>query len=111
MTNTVKIQHTAPAVINTTEVTLPFFYICGTYNKNYCCITESFTLITVRYNDIYINMDTIQYEDSEEVAGRLEKDMREKLYTPIDEAVFHHHFSAAHRELFYKLNHNLRPIQ
>lgn len=111
MSNTIQIQHTAPAIVHTSEVQLPFFYICGTYSKHYCCMTEEKTLITVRYNSMYNNIDTIQYEDEMEVAGRLEKDMREKLYTPIDEAVFHHHFSAAHRELFYKVNSNLRPKQ
>jgi hypothetical protein len=32
--------------------------------------------------------------------------MREKLYEPIEEAVFMHHFSLAHREVFYSANPN-----
>jgi hypothetical protein len=108
---TIEIQHTAPAVVRTEQVQLPFFYVCGSYSKTYCCITEDKTLIQIRYNDLCIAMDTWQYEEDSDIASRLEKDMREKYYAPIDEAVFHHHFSTAHRELFYKVNHKLRPIQ
>jgi hypothetical protein len=53
-------------------------------------------------------MDTYQY-DFEDIGRRIQKDMLDDLYAPIEEAVFQHHFSNAHRELFYALNHQLRP--
>jgi hypothetical protein len=37
--------------------------------------------------------------------------MRDKLYEPIDEAVFMHKFSEAHRAIFYVANPKLKPIE
>jgi hypothetical protein len=103
---TIQITHMAPIVVGTTEINLPFFFTSGNYSKSYCCITEDFRLIDVHHNSMYTNIDVKRYDDMEDIATRLEIEMREKLYEPIEEAVFMHHFSLAHREVFYSANPN-----
>jgi hypothetical protein len=110
MKKTIEVQQVAPTVVGTTNVTLPHYYVCGTYQKNYCCITEQMVLIQIRMNSVYANVDTCKYEDAEEVSARLEKDMRERLYEPVDAAVFQHKFSEIQREIFYMVNPQLKPI-
>jgi len=103
---TVSIKHRVLTTIDTTEIKLPFFFTSGNYSKSYCCLTEDLRLIDVHYNSMYTNIDVKRYDDMEDIATRLEIEMREKLYEPIEEAVFMHHFSLAHREVFYSANPN-----
>ena len=103
---TIQITHMAPIVVGTTEIKLPFFFTSGNWSKSYCCVTEDLRLIDVHYSSIYTNIDVKRYDDMEDIATRLEIEMREKLYEPIEEAIFMHHFSLAHREVFYSANPN-----
>jgi hypothetical protein len=107
----IEVTHTAPVRVGTTQITLPHYYISGDYGKTYCCMTEDMKLITV-YHYIYgCNIETKSYDEEQDVAFRLERDMRDKHYEPIEEAVFMHKFSEAHREIFYIANPKLKPIE
>ena len=105
----IEVQQAMPAMVTTTQVTLPFFFSAGTYTKQYCCMTAERVLISVTCSQYAKHIETRQYDDLDEVADRLAIEMRDKLYAPIDEAIFHHKFSEAHRELFYTLNPELKP--
>lgn len=106
---TIEVTQTAPTVVGTTQVTLPFYYTCGSYSKFYCCMTEDLTLLVVYNSKFGAQIEAKIYDDQESVSFRLENDMRDKLYARIDEAVFQHKFSEAHRELFYFVNPELKP--
>jgi len=107
----IEVTHTAPVRVGTTQITLPHYYIGGVYVKTYCCMNENMQLITVYANQYGCNIETQSYDEAQDVAFRLERDMRDKLYEPIDEAVFMHKFSEAHREIFYIVNPKLKPIE
>jgi hypothetical protein len=107
----IEVTHTAPVQVGTTQITLPHYYIDGEHLKTYCCMTENLQLIKVYHSNYACNIETKQYDDTDDVAFRLERDMRDKLYEPIDEAVFMHKFSEAHREIFYVVNPKLKPIE
>lgn len=109
MTTTIEVKQAMPAMVTSTKVTLPFYFTAGTYSKQYCCMTADRVLISVISGPAAYNLTTRQYDDLDEVADRLEIEMRDKLYAPIDEAIFHHKFSEAHRELFYAINPELKP--
>lgn len=74
-------------------------------------MTENLQLITVYQSKHACQIETKQYDDKDDVAFRLQRDMRDKLYEPIDAAVFMHKFSEAHREIFYVANPQLKPIE
>jgi hypothetical protein len=107
----IEVTHKAPVHVGTTQISLPHYYISGDYVKFYCCMTEDMKLITVYHHKYACNVETKVYDDQDDVAFRLERDMRDKLYEPIDEAVFMHKFSEAHREIFYVVNPKLKPIE
>jgi hypothetical protein len=107
----IEVTHTAPVRVGTTQITLPHYYISGDYTKFYCCMTEDMKLIQVYAHKYACNIETKVYDNHDDVAFRLEREMRDKLYEPIDEAVFMHKFSEAHREIFYVANPKLKPIE
>lgn len=107
----IEVTHTAPVQVGTTQVTLPHYYIDGEHLKTYCCMTENLQLIKVYHSKYACNIETRQFDDTDDVSFRLERDMRDKLYEPIDAAVFMHKFSEAHREMFYVANPKLKPIE
>jgi hypothetical protein len=107
----IEVTHTAPVRVGTTQITLPHYYISGDYTKFYCCMTEDMKLIQVYAHKYACNIETKSYDDEQDIAFRLEREMRDKLYEPIDEAVFMHKFSEAHREIFYVANPKLKPIE
>ena len=107
----IEVTHTAPVQVGTTQISLPHYYIDGEHLKTYCCMTENLQLIKVYHSNYACNIETKQYDDTDDVSFRLERDMRDKLYEPIDEAVFMHKFSEAHREIFYVANPKLKPIE
>ncbi len=55
-------------------------------------------------------IETRNYQGFAEVTSRLEIDMRDKLFKEIEPEVFMHKFSEAHREVFYAVNPQLKPI-
>ena len=113
MTNTITIPVVANTVVGTTEIKLPFYFISGDYSKSYCCMNEDYVLIHVYSlgDGRVMQIETKQYEDASEVAFRLERESRDKHYEPIEEAVFMHQFSTVHREIFYRANPQLKPIE
>ena len=113
MSNIITITKKSLVPVGTTEVKLPCYYATGQYFKHYVCITEELVIISFYAKYGSISIDTKQYEeeDMDILANRIERDMREDLYEPIDEAVFKHLFSEAHRNLFYQVNPNLKPIE
>ena len=74
-------------------------------------MTENMQLIRIYHSKYACNIETKQYDDKDDLAFRLERDMRDKLYETIDAAVFMHKFSEAHREMFYVANPQLKPIE
>lgn len=113
MTNSIQITKKSLVPVGTTEIKLPFCYAAGNYFKHYVCITEELVIITFYAKYGSISIDTKQYDedDMDILANRIERDMREDLYEPIDQAVFQHLFSEVHRNLFYQVNPNLKPIE
>lgn len=109
MTNTIEIKHRVMTTVASTEIKLPFYYRSGKHVKHYCCMTEEFKLINISAHGGYMATDVSTYDDIQDVTSRLERDFDDSLFEIIDEAVFMHHFSLIHRELFYVVNSNLRP--
>lgn len=110
MTHTIQVQTVAPTVVGTTEVTLPFYYVCGNFSEMYCCMTAEKTLMTLLTSKHAYQIETRTYQGFAEVTSRLEMDMRDKLFKEIEPEVFMHKFSEAHREVFYAINPQLKPI-
>ena len=113
MTNTITVPMFANKQVGTTEIKLPFYFTSGDYSKSYCCMNEDYVLIHVYSlgDGRVMQIETKQYEDEHEVAFRLERESRDKHYAPIEEAVFMHQFSQVHREIFYRVNPQLKPIE
>jgi hypothetical protein len=113
MSSIIKITTTSIVPVGTTEIKLPFYYVSGNHFKHYVCVTEEMQFVSFHSNGRYISMDTTNYDDDDLdlLSNRIKRDMNENLYEPISEAVFMHMFSEAHRNLFYKVNPNLKPIE
>ena len=110
MTHTIQVQTVAHTVVGTAEVTLPFYYVCGDFSEIYCCMTAEKTLMTLMTSKSAYQIETRNYQGFAEVTSRLEIDMRDKLFKEIEPEVFMHKFSEAHREVFYAVNPQLKPI-
>jgi hypothetical protein len=110
---TVSIKHRVLTTIDTTEITLPFYFTTGKLSKSYCCMTAEFKLITVwALRNGGMSFDVRSYDDLDEVADSIAYDMNHyEEFAIIDPAVFHHQFSVAHRELFYCVNPQLKPTE
>jgi hypothetical protein len=108
---TIEVTHTMPALETKTSIQLPFYFTSGTYSKFYCCMTAEMVLVTIHNGNYGQYMETKKYDDMDSLASRLSNEMRDKLYAPIEEAVFQHKFSEVHRELFYSINPELKPKQ
>jgi hypothetical protein len=108
---TISIKHRVLTTVDTTEVTLPFYYTTGGLSKNYCCMTAEFKLINLRAYNGSISFDVTTYDDIEEAAASIDYDAKSELFGIIDAAVFHHQFSVAHRNLFYVANPELKPTE
>jgi len=106
---TVQIQHRIPTTVDTTDVSLPCYFTTGRLSKNYCCMTAEMKLINLRNAGGYISIDVTSYDDLEDVKYRLEREFSEAFFEIIDEAIFQHKFSEAHREVFYVVNPQLKP--
>jgi hypothetical protein len=106
---TIEVNNYHPVVNETTQITLPFFYTCGNFGDIYCCMSADMVLTTVLSYSTNKQIETRKYDDSIQVQARLEIDMRDKRYRAIDESVFMHMFSEAHREVFYAVNPELKP--
>jgi hypothetical protein len=111
MTKTIQVPMFANTQVGTTEIKLPFYFTSGDHVKSYCCMNEQFNLIIVYRIGHSVQIESKHYDDADDVAFRLERESRDKLYAPIDEAVFMHQFSEVHRELFYRANPQLKPIE
>ena len=113
MKNTVFITKQVLQPVEALTVQLPFYYVSGIYFKHYTLITADRNLISFYRNGSSISLDTWQYsqDDDESLSNRIGKDMGTELYEPIEESVFLHMFSEAHRDLFYQVNPNLKPIE
>lgn len=107
---TVQIQHRIPTTVDTTEVSLPVFFTTGRLSKSYCCMTAEMKLISLHSAGAgYLSIDVRAYDDVDDVKFRLEREFSEAFFEIIDEAIFQHKFSEAHREVFYVVNPNLKP--
>lgn len=112
MTNTIQIRLQVPTTVDTFEIKLPYYFTSGNLVKSFCCMTEEFTLIELYQSKGHmISIDVHHYDDQDEVITCLERCMHNQNYQVIDESVFHHHFSEAHRNVFYAVNHKLKPIE
>ena len=72
-------------------------------------MTAEMKLINLRNAGGYISVDVTSYDDIEDVKYRLEREFSEPFFEIIDEAIFHHKFSEAHRDIFYVVNPELKP--
>ena len=106
---TIQIQHRIPTTVETTDVSLPVFFTTGRLSKTYCCMTAEMKLISIHNNGVYLNVDVRGYDDLDDVTFRLEREFSEPFFEIIDEAIFHHKFSEAHRDIFYVVNPELKP--
>ena len=111
MTNTIKVKtKVAPVVVESTDVQLPLYFISGKYVKSYNMMSEDLVLTSVYYREGLDSVEVKRYDEMSDAAFRLSQDMDDALYQQIDEAVFHHHFSTVHRNIFYAVNPQLKPI-
>jgi hypothetical protein len=109
---TLSIKHRVLTTVDTTEVTLPFYYTTGQLSKSYCCMSADFKRTSVFINGNSMNFDVTTYDDAEEAASSIAWDVKNyENFTIIDAAVFNHKFSEAHRELFYCVNPQLKPTE
>jgi hypothetical protein len=109
---TVSIKHRVLTTIDTTEVTLPFYFTTGKLSKSYCCMGADFKRTSVFINGSNMSFEVDTYDDAEEAARSIAYDMENyEQFTIIDAAVFNHKFSEAHRELFYCVNPQLKPTE
>jgi len=109
MTQTIEVNTYAPIVQGSTQITLPHYFVCGSFGKIYCCMSADNTLTTVMSYNTNKQIEVRKYDDMAQVKSRMEIDMRDKLYEPINAEVFMHVFSEAHREVFYAVNPELKP--
>jgi hypothetical protein len=107
MNQTIEIKHRAMTTVASTEVSLPFYFTCGTYVRHYCCMTAEMKLISLKVHGNYISLDVCTYDDMDDVANRLSLDFNDAMFSIIDEAVFMYQFSRLHRELLCIVNSNL----
>ncbi len=109
MTHTVEVKHKVPTTVHISEVSLPCFYSFGKYVTHYCCMQRDGNLVQVYSHGGHWHIEVSPYDDADEIADKLERDFCDSGYAPIDEAIFYHKFSEAHREVFYMVNPDLRP--
>ena len=92
---------------------LPIFFTKHMNSKmtSYVMIDESGKEIAVecRYGDYAIVTDTHDIDSREEVQRIIDRATMHWDVSIISAEVFMHHFSVAHRELFYNVNPSLRP--
>lgn len=74
-------------------------------------MTANGDLIEISRNGGYWHIDVTPHEDADDISNRLEHEFDDEFYGVIDEAVFMHKFSEAHREIFYMVNPQLKPLQ
>jgi len=109
MTTTIEVKHKVPTTVQVSEVTLPFYYKSGKYAPHYCCMQKDGNLVEVHWQGGYWHIHVTPHDDADEIADKLELEFCDPLYAPIEEAVYMHKFSEAHREIFYMVNPQLRP--
>lgn len=110
MKQTIEVKHKVPTTVHTTEVNLPFYFTAGKYVTQYCCMNEDGNLVTISKNGGYWNIQVTPNDDADEIANCLEREFCDPMFAAIDEALFHHKFSEAHREIFYMVNPQLKPV-
>jgi hypothetical protein len=106
--NTIEVKHRVPTTVYTTAVKLPLFFKTGRYVTHYMCMQADGNLIDISSHGGYWDISVVPHDEPDDISHRLEKEFSEMNYEQIDEAVFHHKFSEAHREIFYMVNPNLR---
>ena len=109
MKHTFEVPTYEPVVSGSTEITLPHYYICGSFGQVFCCMSEDMVLTTVMSYSTNKQIEVRKYDSLSQIVTRMEVDMRDRHYKIIDAEVFMHMFSEAHREVFYAVNPKLRP--
>jgi len=109
MTHTIEVKHKVPTTVHISEVSLPLYLKTGKYSQHYCVMQSDGNLIEVHWQGGYWHIQVTPHDDADEIADRLEREFCDPQYMPIDEAVFMHKCSEAHREVFYMVNPDLRP--
>jgi hypothetical protein len=107
--NTLEIKHQVPVTVETKNIELPFCFSTGRYLKTFYCMTEERKLITIYDLNGNWHVSTRSYKDDTEAAERLKKEIDQEHYLEITPDEFEESFTKAHRELYYSLNHHLRP--
>jgi hypothetical protein len=109
--NTLEIKHQVPVTVETMNIELPFFFSTGKYLKTFFCMTEERTLITIWDLNGNWSVSTRSYKDNTEAAERIKKEMDQDNYEQLTTDAFEEQFTKAHRDLYYALNHHLKPIE
>jgi hypothetical protein len=105
----IQVRHRIPTTVEVVDVKLPHYFKLGTYVPRYCCMTEEGKYIEIFANGGYMTIDVSTYSDTADITCKMEKELSDASYELLDEAVFYHKFSEAHRELFYYINPQVRP--
>lgn len=109
--NTLEIKHQVPVTVETTNIELPFYFSTGRYLKTFFCMTEERTLITIYDLNGNWSISTRTYEDDSAAAVRMKNEIDQDNYVQITSDEFEEQFTKAHRDLYYSLNHHLKPIE
>jgi hypothetical protein len=109
--NTLEIKHRVAVTVETNNIELPFFFSTGRYLKTFFCMTEERTLITIYDLNGNWSVSTRSYKDDTEAAEHLKKQMDQDNMLRITSDEFEEQFTKAHRDLYYALNHHLKPIE
>ena len=97
---TLEIKHRVLTTVDSTPIQLPYYWSYGKHAKSYCVLTTEFTVIDIRANHVYLQIDSTQYDDAEDASYRMDREMKVENFERIEEAVFLHHFSLATRQLY-----------
>jgi hypothetical protein len=105
---TLEIKHQVPVTVETVQIQLPYYYQTGKYCKHYCCITEEKALIRM-YQIAGWHIETKFFDDEDDIVSHLQSEMKDPTYCTLDKDLFETKFTQAHRDIYYTLNHYLRP--
>lgn len=97
---TLEIKHRVLTTVDSTNIQLPYYWSHGKHAKSFCVMTTEFTCIDIRVGSVYLQIDSTQYDDSDDATYSLERSMMDETFERIDEAVFMHHFSLCTRKLY-----------
>lgn len=101
---TLEIKHRVLTTVDSTTIALPIYWKSTQFGRTFMCLTTDLVVINVHVNGSYVSIDTNAYDDVEDAGYRMDLEMKSEHFQLIDESVFMHNFSLAHREIYDRSN-------